>query len=285
MNGSAVVVTGASSGIGRACAMSLSEAGFMVFAGVRCREDAESLRGSGVEPVLLDVCDRGSLEEAARFVGQYTARPGDPSKEVCLVNNAGISLTGPLELLPLEDLRRQLEVNLVGSLSATQAFLPLMRRSGGRVVFIGSMFGRLPVPFVGPYCASKFALEGLSGSLRLELKPWGIPVSVVEPGVVNTPIWDKYDDFTDRLLSQLPEAGRRLYERRLSAARSFALESGKAGIPPGRVGKTVVRCLTSSRPRTHYPVGLEARLSAAGSRLLPPWLLDRLTLARIRMPR
>jgi NAD(P)-dependent dehydrogenase (short-subunit alcohol dehydrogenase family) len=281
-----VVVTGASSGIGRACALRLRASGFMVFAGVRRESDADSLReeaGETIEPLLVDVRDRQSLAKAAERVGATLETLPDGSWELGLVNNAGETFTGPLEFLPLDDLRSQLEVNVVGQLSSTQAFLPLMRRSRGRIVFVGSMFGRFAAPFIGPYCASKFSLEGLADALRMELGPWRIPVSVVEPGVVDTPIWEKYESYTGRLFARLPDEARLLYERRVVAAQRTATRSGERGMDPEKVAEVVACCLTSSAPKARYPVGYEARLAMMASRLLPARIFDRLTLARIGM--
>lgn len=278
------VVTGASSGIGLACATQLNSLGFQVFAGVRRESDADALREracSALQPLFLDVGDSRSLTEAAGQVAKRIDELPAASWELCLVNNAGATFTGPLEFLDLDDLRAQLEVNLIGQLGATQTFLPLMRRGKGRIVFVGSMFGRFAAPFIGPYCASKFALKGLADSLRMELGPWRIPVSVVEAGVVNTPIWNKYDAHTERLLERISDEARALYEEQISNARRTATRSGRGGMPPEKVARVIGKCLTAPKPKTNYTVGLDSRLGILGSRLLPARLLDRLTLLRM----
>jgi NAD(P)-dependent dehydrogenase (short-subunit alcohol dehydrogenase family) len=185
---STVVVTGTSTGIGRATALHLDRLGYRVFAGVRRAEDAVRLRSEGSErlaPVLLDVTDIGSIEAAAKTVSAEVGERGLAG----LVNNAGIVTGGPLEFVPLDELRRQLEVNTVGPVAVIQHFLPLVRRGRGRVVFVSSIGGRFSQPIVGPYCASKFALEALADALRMEVAPSGIHVSLVEPGAVKTMIF------------------------------------------------------------------------------------------------
>jgi NAD(P)-dependent dehydrogenase (short-subunit alcohol dehydrogenase family) len=180
-----VVVTGASTGIGLACARLLAGRGFQVFAGVRKEADAEALRSeaASLHPVQLDVTDSEGIAEAARTVRE-AAGPGLAG----LVNSAGVAVTGPLEYLPVDELRTQLEVNLVGQVAVLQAFLPALRLSRGRIVNISSIGGRVALPLAGPYAASKFALEAVSDSLRRELAPWGVRVAVVEPGGVRTPV-------------------------------------------------------------------------------------------------
>ena len=179
-----VVITGASTGIGAACALHLDQWGWRVFAGVRKQGDAEALRAQGsarLTPVSLDVTDTVSISTAASAVAGAVGAAGLAG----LVNNAGIVVPGPIELLPLSDLRRQLEINVVGQVAVTQAFLPLIRAGRGRIVNMGSIAGRMATPFTGAYGASKFALEALTDALRLELQPWGISVSIIEPGAVD----------------------------------------------------------------------------------------------------
>src|SRR3954471_14417569 len=169
----AVVITGASTGIGATCAAHLSSLGFRVFAGVRKPEDAERAREAGHEPLTIDVTDPESIRSAVEQVGDAPLSG--------LVNNAGIAVAGPLEFIPIDEFRRQLDVNVVGQVAVTQAFLPALRRSRGRVVFVGSIAGRSALPFLGAYAASKFAVEAVTDALRVELRPWGIDVAVVEP--------------------------------------------------------------------------------------------------------
>src|SRR3972149_6942761 len=186
----AVVVTGASTGIGRACVQRLDTMGFRVFGGVRREVDGESLKSETsdrVTPILIDVTDSVSIASAAEVVAAAVGEAGLAG----LVNNAGIPVPGPLEFLPLEDIRRQLEVNVIDQIAVTQAFLPLLRKGRGRIVNVGSIAGKFATPFLGPYTASKHAMEGLSDALRQELRPWGIHVALVEPGSIATPIWQK----------------------------------------------------------------------------------------------
>jgi NAD(P)-dependent dehydrogenase (short-subunit alcohol dehydrogenase family) len=261
-----VLVTGASTGIGEACALRLDGLGHRVFAGVRRHADAERLRASSsgrLEPVTLDVTDAGQIEAAAKQIG---AEAGELQG---LVNNAGIGKGGPVEYLPLDDWRTQLEVNVVGQVAVTQAMLPLIRQGRGRVVFIGSIGGRSSTSLTGPYNASKHAIEAIGESLRHELRPWGIWVAVVEPGAVKTPIWDKTRDEADRLEQDLPEEARDRYARHITAIRKALELQARRGIPPEEVARAVEHALFSPRPRTRYPVGVDARIQSAMVRLLP----------------
>jgi NAD(P)-dependent dehydrogenase (short-subunit alcohol dehydrogenase family) len=271
----AVLVTGASSGIGRKAALLLDRDGYRVFAGVRREPDGESLRreASGrLTPVLLDVTDAASIAAAAKEIEAELAGAGLAG----LVNNAGIGVGGPLEFLPLEELRRVLEVNAVGVVAVTQACLPLLRRARGRVVVVGSISGRLSVPFGGPYCASKFAVEALCDSLRMELAPWGMQVSLVEPGDVDTPIWEKTQGYADRMLAKLPQAARELYADAIVAVRRQLDQSARGASPPEACARAIAHALSARRPRTRYLVGTDARIQAAVVRFLPDRLRDRL---------
>ena len=271
--GRAVLITGASTGIGEACALALDRAGFRVFAGVRREADADALRqqASGrLEPVMLDVTDDASIAAAAKTIAAAAGAAGLAG----VVNNAGISVAGPLEFVPLDDVRRQLEVNVIGQLAVTQAFLPMIRAGRGRIVFIGSISGKLSTPFVGPYSASKFALEALADALRVELRPWRIPVSLVEPGSIATPIWEKGLAAADEMERRLPEQAHALYGDAIEAVREMAKKTASRGIPASRVARAVVHALTSSRPKTRYPVGVDARIQAALAGVVPDGLRD-----------
>ena len=198
------MITGASTGIGRACALDLDGRGFRVFAGVRKDEDGERLRSErpSIEPLRIDVTDAGQIAAARDRVSEEVGTAGLAG----LVNNAGIAVPGPLEHLPIDEFRRQMEVNLVGQVAVTQAFLPLLRTARGRVVNIGSIGGRVALPMLGPYAASKHAMEGISDSLRRELRPWGMQVSIVRPGPIATDIWESGNATADELLARMPEA-------------------------------------------------------------------------------
>ena len=261
-----VLVTGASTGIGEACALRLDRLGHRVFAGVRREADGERLRGAASErltPVQIDVTDAGQIEAAAK---QIEAETGGLQG---LVNNAGIGKGGPIEYLPLEDWRTQLEVNVIGQVAVTQAMLPLIRQGRGRVVFMGSIGGKASTALTAPYNASKHAIEAIGESLRYELRPWGIWVAVVEPGAVKTPIWDKTREEADRLERDLPEEARERYGPHIGAIRKALEMQARRGVAPDLVARAVEHALFSARPRTRYPVGADARLQSAMVRLLP----------------
>ena len=264
--GDRVVVTGASSGIGEACALRLARTGRQVFAGVRSGADAEGLRVQGVEPVMLDVTDPAAIAAAAERL------EGGPLHG--LVNNAGIALSMPLEFLPLAELRRQLEVNLVGQVAVTQAFLPHLRAARGRIVNVGSIAGHSALPFLGAYAASKHALEAVTDALRVELQPFGIEVVIVEPGSIATPMWRKGAEGFQRLTTDMPADLGRLYGGRLEAFRRAAAAAAQRGEPADNVAEVVERALTAERPRTRYLVGRDARRRARVERL-PDRLRDR----------
>lgn len=236
-----------------------------------------------VIPVYLDVMDRASVEAVAHQVEQHleaTWQSQGPWR-LALVNNAGTTYTGPLEFLPDDDLLMQFNTNLFGPLSVTQTLLPSIRRFGGRIVFVGSMFGRFSAPFIGPYCASKHALAGLSDSLAMELRPWGIPVSLVEPGVTKTPIWSKYGAHSDRLLNRLGARARELYEDDLRTARAAALAESRKGMTPDYVARTIETIVSGKRPPLRYPVGKDARAGIYGTAVLPRRLHHTFTMLRM----
>ena len=256
----AVVVTGASSGIGRAIALRLDRAGMQVFAGVRKEQDGEALRNESprIRPLLIDVTDAETLAEAVRTV---TAEVGEAGL-AGLVNNAGIAGGSPTEFQRIDELRRMLEVNVVGMVATTQAFLPLIRKGRGRVVCIGSIGGRFATPFLAAYSMSKAAVSALCDSLRGELRPWGIRVSLVEPGSISTPIWDKGFHELDENLQRWPAAATELYGDVIPRLRRISEQTAARAIPPDRVAKVVEHALTASRPRTRYLVGTDARAQA-----------------------
>jgi NAD(P)-dependent dehydrogenase (short-subunit alcohol dehydrogenase family) len=262
------VVTGASSGIGQACAVRLGRRGWRVFAGVRRDEDAERIAGLAerIEPVRLDVTEPASIAAAAERLD------GEPLAG--LVNNAGIAIAMPLEFLPLDELRGQLDVNLVGQLAVTQALLPHLRRARGRIVNVGSIAGRSALPFLGAYAASKHALEAVTDALRVELRPFGIEVAIVEPATIATPIWSKGAELLQRILADLPESVTELYGGRMAAFGKAAAAASRRAEAPELVAGAVERALTAGRPRTRYLVGRDARRRALVERL-PDRLRDR----------
>ena len=205
-----IVITGASTGIGRACALDLDRRGYRVFAGVRRQQDGDDLRAeasSRLTPIMLDVTDRAQIAQAADQVREQAAGRGIHG----LINNAGIVVPGPLEIMPLDLFEQQLQVNVVGLVAVSQAFLPALRTARGRIVNISSDNGRTTWPYLGAYCASKHAIEALSDSLRMELLPWRIPVIVVEPGSIVTPIWEKSTALGQKLRENLTARGQELY--------------------------------------------------------------------------
>ena len=260
-----VLVTGASSGIGLASAVRLAAAGWRVHGGVRTDEAAAELRSRGVVPVRLDVTDADQVASAAEEIGAELDG---------LVDNAGIAIAAPLELVPLDELRRQLEVNVVGQVAVLQALLPALRRARGRVVLMGSVGGRSALPFLGPYAASKHALEAFADVLRIELAPWDIGVSIVEPASVRTPIWTKGAETADAMRDGVDPEQASLYAERIARFRQVALSRGP-GIEPDVVAKVVEHALTSNRPKARYLVGRDAHLRAWIERL-PTRVRDRL---------
>jgi NAD(P)-dependent dehydrogenase (short-subunit alcohol dehydrogenase family) len=253
----AVVVTGCSTGIGRTCALELVRRGYHVFGSVRSEADAEALQkeaGAGLTPLRMDVTED---DEVSRGATQVREALGQQGRLIGIVNNAGIAVYGPLELLPLETVRRQLEINVLGYLAVTKAFIPLLRRDAGRVVMIGSSSAYLTPPFLGPYASSKCALESLSDALRRELAPWGIEVVVMQPGAVITPLWDKSVDSGDSWFDGLPEAERRLYEQGYGAMRKTFQDKSGRGIPVEKLAKRVADVLGMKRPRTRYRMGTD----------------------------
>jgi NAD(P)-dependent dehydrogenase (short-subunit alcohol dehydrogenase family) len=270
----AVVVTGSSTGIGRACALHLDRLGFKVFAGVRKEEDGEQLRAEAserFEPLLLDVTDPEHISRAAEHVSEATG-----ARLAGLVNNAGIGVGGPLELLSVSDFRHQIEVNLIGQVAVTQAFIPALRRARGRLVFISSIGGLLATPYMSPYHASKFGIEAVGDVLRQELRQFGVQVSIVQPGSIATPIWEKGRATARAVLGNLSAEGQELYGESLARTEKTLEQTAGRGAPPEKVAKVVAHALTARRPRTRYLVGADARAMATLKKLLPDRLRDRL---------
>ncbi len=274
--GRTVFVTGASTGIGRAAVERLVRKGFQVVAGVRKNADAPP---EAVGHVLVDLTEPESVATACK---ELLARYGDDL--VGLVNNAGISVNGPFEALPLEEWRRQFEVNLFGHLGITQELLPTLRRARGRVVNVGSIGGRLAMPFVAPYSASKFAMRSWTDALRLELAPHGVGVVLVEPGAIATPIWDKGTQGAERLLAEMPEELRERYGAQVEGVTRAAAFAARHAVAPEAAADVVVRALTARHPRGRYLVGADARLQALVA-ALPTALRERATRAMFRLPR
>jgi NAD(P)-dependent dehydrogenase (short-subunit alcohol dehydrogenase family) len=271
-----ILVTGASTGIGRACALRFVELGYRTFAGVRKTSDAETIRADSsgkIEPVLLDVTRPESIAQALAATGEEPLAG--------LVNNAGIATVGPLELLPIDAWRRQFEVNVIGLVAVTQACLPLLRRGRGRIVNIGSIAGRSALPGSGAYDASKFAVEAITDVLRMELHPWGISVSVIEAGAVATPIWDKSLSEADELSRHVGPERYALYRGLMAAVREEVEESARTALPVSAVVKAVEHAMTARKPKTRYLVGRDSWLWLLLNFLPDRWR-DRLILSKIR---
>jgi NAD(P)-dependent dehydrogenase (short-subunit alcohol dehydrogenase family) len=272
-----VVITGSSSGIGRACALMLDRNAFRVFAGVRKDADGDALRAvasASLTPVHIDVTDAASIEAVAKLVGDEVGESGLAG----LVNNAGTTLPCPIEYLALDDFRRQLEVNLVGPLALTQALLPPLRKGRGRIVNVTSGAGKAGVPLMAPYVAAKHGLEGLSDVLRLELSPLGIHVAVIEPGFVSTAMRGKLERDVEETIRTLPDQGRARYSQQLIALAQSISTHAAEGSQPDVIADAVLHALTSTKPQTRYPAGAGAKRMLLMRRLLPDRAFDRLML-------
>lgn len=279
----AVVVTGASTGIGRATALLLDKKGYRVFAGVRKQADADSLAEEGSDrltPITIDVTEERSIKAAKDKVQRAVGTDG----LVGLVNNAGVGDGGPVETMDLDMLRNVLEVNLVGQVAVTQAFLPLIREAPGTIVFIASIGGRIASPFMSPYHTSKFAIEALGESLRQELAPWAIDVVVVEPGSIDTPIWEKGAQTIDEQMAKLTLAAKRLYSKQLRRMDEVLRETASRGIAAEKVASTIHTAIQSENPKHRYLVGRDAKIAARLKGTLPDRTFTKLITRQVKMP-
>lgn len=249
-----VFVTGASTGIGRATALRLAHAGFTVIPGLR-RD--EPLPEPVAKPVLLDLADPDSIGPAAKEVLDRA-----DGKLAGLVNNAGMNVSGVFESLPLDEWRHQFEVNLFGQLGLTQALLPSLIAAQGRLVTVGSIGGRMSAPFLSPYSSSKFAVRGWMDAMRIELRPQGVHAVLIEPGAIDTPLWEKGTTAAWARIDDMPSDIRSRYERWINGAFRVAKMSEKSAIPPKRVAKVIEHALTARRPKGRYLVGPDAHLQA-----------------------
>ena len=276
------VVTGASSGIGRATALRLAEAGWHVFAGVRRSADGDTLRQAAAEvtPVLMDITDS---DQIAGVVGDVAEHVGSSGLNA-LVDNAGIGVASPMEMVALESLRRQLEINVVGQVAVTQAFVPLLRQARGRIVFIGSIGDRFTPPFGGPLTASKAAIASIAEAFRQELAPWDIKVVLVKPASINSGAVDKLERDAAAVVDDMSDHGRALYRDGYLAMVSVAAKQERDGSPPRVVADTVLTALTTRRPRASYLTGKHAHLLANVARWLPAPALDALRRKVFHLP-
>lgn len=275
-----ILITGASSGIGKISSLYVAQKGFQVLAGVRKQEDADKLIAENLDiiPIFIDVASQDSINTAAEQISAIVGENGLYG----LVNNAGIAVAGPVEFLPIDRLRFQLEVNVIGQVNITQKMLPLIRKGGGRIINISSIAGFTAFPFKGAYAASKHAIEALSDSLRRELRPWRIPVSIIEPGVIKTPIWEKSINLVEDIIKEMPqEAGKyygKVYKKLLK--RTVKLVERKGALPE-EVAEAILHALTSKRPKTRYLVGKDAYFLAYCLTKLPDRAIDSVICERI----
>jgi NAD(P)-dependent dehydrogenase (short-subunit alcohol dehydrogenase family) len=272
-----VVVSGASSGIGRATAQVLAERGFHVLAGIRTEGNADGLAARGIECVRLDITDGADVE---RLADRVAHDPGGRALRV-LVNNAGIAVNAPVESIPMAEWRRQFEVNFFGHIALTQALLPALLAASGRIVNVSSIGGLVVGPTFGAYAASKFALEAMSDALRREVGRLGVDVIVVEPGGVATPIWTKGVAEAERLVAGMDPQQADRYDGLIGAVREQARATADAGVPPADVARVIADAIATARPRPRYLVGRDAKVMARVAWLLPDRVLDRLIARRL----
>ena len=247
----------------------MASSGYRVLAGVRSESDGRSLSAEvngaagRIDPVELDVTDREAIEAAVGRAKDLT----DSDGLVGLVNNAGVPVTGPMEVLPIEDLRRELDVNLIGQVAVSQAFLPMLRAAEGRIVFVSSIGGQLVFPFAGAYHASKFGLEAAAEALRTELKGSGVDVAIVEPGVTDSRVWEKAVEQARDLMADLPAPQRNLYEKEMNRFGERLREARDgSNMDADTVAKKIEKALTATRPPSRLPIGIGAKI---GYRLRP----------------
>jgi NAD(P)-dependent dehydrogenase (short-subunit alcohol dehydrogenase family) len=282
------LITGASTGIGRASALRLAESGWSVPAGVRDAAAGERLVADApaagrLIPLTLDVTDAQQIAAAALIVDEQASLPGQPGtgRPDALVNNAGVGSGGPLELEAIDDLRRLFEVNTFGQVAVTQAMLPALRRARGRIVFVSSIGGRVAIGFTASYAASKHALEAIADALRVELRSSNVSVALIEPASVATPIWDKAG--TDIEQVTIPAEFEQQYGRVPAAMDRMVKDLAARGIPPERVAETIERALTARRMKARYLVGREAKAMLLIRRLLPDLTFDRVVRRVLRV--
>ena len=254
MHKKAILITGCSSGIGKALTLALASEGYKVFATVRTLKDVGLLNIEGMGQVIPIIMDLSDIQSISNAVDEIVLKH-DTLKLYAVINNAGIATAGPLEYMDIELMRYQLEVNVIGTLSVIQKVLPLLRNGNGRIVNIGSVSGQITLPFFGPYSSSKSALMALTRALRMELKPWQIPATLVQPGNIATPIWDKSVENTKQNISTLPEEAVAYYSRYLHYALQIAKKMSKQASSPDIVVQTVRTVLNSKNPRAKYLVG------------------------------
>ena len=273
-----ILITGASKGIGKATALHLDTLGYHVFAGIRKESDADLLKTAGSDrltPIMLDVIQPDSIKSAYNELSTITKTDG----LFALINNAGVAVGAPMEFVPLEDLRWQLDVNVLGQVAVTQAFMPLLRQAQNpkaRLIFISSISGKIVPPLMGPYSASKFAIEAITDAYRIELKKWGIEVVAIEPGRIDTPIWETSLERTAELEERLSAEALTLYSDEIEKTKKSARTASKQAVPASTVAEVIEKALTTSKPKTRYLVGPDAKIAGNLISKLPDKLKDRL---------
>jgi NAD(P)-dependent dehydrogenase (short-subunit alcohol dehydrogenase family) len=280
--GRVALISGCSTGIGRATALRLDGKGWTVYAGVRKQEDADGLAAEGsdrLRPLILEVTDPDSIAACRQRL-----ESDSPRGLHALVNNAGVAYTGPVEFIPLEDFRTQLEVNLIGHLAMTQAMIPALRLTKGRIVNVTSIGGVVATPFFSPYSASKFGLEAVSDALRTELRPWGIKTIAIEPGSIATEIWNSGAQQFDRTSERMAPEALALYGKAIKAMSRAGVETGARGIPVDHAAALIEKVIEVKRPRARYRLGRDAHLMFTAKRLLPDRLFDRMIARAMRLP-
>jgi NAD(P)-dependent dehydrogenase (short-subunit alcohol dehydrogenase family) len=273
-----VLVTGAGRGIGKSIVEHLAGRGWDVIAGVRSERAAAAVTAldpQRISSVILDVTDAGHIAKLDASL---------PERLDAVVNNAGVAVGGPMETVSPEDWREQLEINVIGQLAVTQAVLPRLRRSRGRVVFISSVNGRLAMSMIGAYCASKFALEAAADALRMELRPWHIGVAIVEPAQTDTDMWRTANDMIEQTEASLTPEQRDLYAKHIAGMKKMIPLSQKMAVPTEKVSAVVEEALTARRPRARYVVGAGPKLQVALMTNLPAWARDRVLRRVSRQP-
>lgn len=273
-----VVISGASSGIGKATAYEMARRGFRVLAGIRRAGDADAIRGKGIEPFILDITNPDHIHALAARVDEDTYSHGVRA----LINNAGVGINAPVETFGLDEWRRLLDVNFFGHIAVTQKLLPALIRSKGRVVNISSVGGKIAMAAYGPYAAAKFALEAVSDSLRREIEPLGVKVIVVEPGAVTTGMLGRVGANGERIIGEMTDQQRSRYGALMHAVIAQAEASVRRGTAPEEAARVIAQAITTHRPRTRYTVGRDAAIMVRLTRLLPDRILDRLLIAALR---
>lgn len=278
-----VLITGCSSGIGKAVALLLDNHGYRVFAGIRNNNDAEKLKlesSSNLEPIILDVTNNDQIQAAFNFINEQCYDSG----LMCVINNAGYMHAGSIEYSSEEDIKRQYDVNFFGTIRIIQTFLPLIRRfvevkkHSGRIINIGSVAGRLSTPFTGIYNSSKSAIAVVSEALCIELATSNIHSCLIEPGSIATQIWQKIENNFENAIFSLPEGSKKYYESPMKAMQNTLIQTGGRGISPDMVAKVVIRSLESNNPKNRYLVGAEAKIVATLTKFLPERFKYKITL-------